>query len=138
MANTMPINMVKTALYSINIQLDEETIQLMSVTYTTKVFNPYKTSVLFVGHRQIVQAKIRRHRLQCLIRFSTEYLQNVLLKFELEDRNGLVHLIKAGSFIRLKRAFCFVFAMPMCASVYMCLMITCWERVDFLALVCCV
>ena len=32
--------------------------------------------------------------------------------------------------------FCLVFAMPLCASVYMCLVITCWERADLLALVC--
>ena len=29
-----------------------------------------------------------------------------------------------------------VFAMPLCASVYMCLVVTCWETVDLLALVC--
>ena len=34
--------------------------------------------------------------------------------------------------------FCFVFAMHLCASVYMCLVVTCWERTDLLALVCCV
>ena len=27
-------------------------------------------------------------------------------------------------------------AMPLCASVYMCLVVTCWERADLLALVC--
>ena len=32
--------------------------------------------------------------------------------------------------------FCLVFAMPLCASVYMCLVVTCWERADLLALVC--
>ena len=32
--------------------------------------------------------------------------------------------------------FCLVFAMPLCASVYMCLVDTCWERADLLALVC--
>ena len=32
--------------------------------------------------------------------------------------------------------FCLVFAMPMCASVYMCFVVTCWERADLLALVC--
>ena len=26
--------------------------------------------------------------------------------------------------------FCLVFAMPLCASVYMCLLVTCWERGD--------
>ena len=31
---------------------------------------------------------------------------------------------------------CLVFAMPFCASVYMCLVGNCWERADLLALVC--
>ena len=30
----------------------------------------------------------------------------------------------------------FFSAMPLCASVYMCLVITCWERAGLLALVC--
>ena len=32
--------------------------------------------------------------------------------------------------------FCLVFAMSFCASIYMCLVVTCWERADLLALVC--
>ena len=33
--------------------------------------------------------------------------------------------------------FCLAFAMPLYASVYrMCLVVTCWEKVDLLALVC--
>ena len=32
--------------------------------------------------------------------------------------------------------FCLVFAMSLCASVYMCFVVTCWEWADFLALVC--
>ena len=31
---------------------------------------------------------------------------------------------------------CFVFALPLCVSVYMCLMVTCLEGADLLALVC--
>ena len=31
--------------------------------------------------------------------------------------------------------FCPVFAMSLCASVYMCFVLTCWERADLLALV---
>ena len=38
MANAMHIHMVKTALYAIIIQFDEETIQLMLVTYTPKQY----------------------------------------------------------------------------------------------------
>ena len=32
--------------------------------------------------------------------------------------------------------FCLLFALTLCASVYICLVVTCWERVDLLALVC--
>ena len=32
--------------------------------------------------------------------------------------------------------FYLVFAMSLCASVYMCFVVTCWERADLLALVC--
>ena len=32
--------------------------------------------------------------------------------------------------------FCLVFAMSLCASVYMCFVVTCGERADLLALVC--
>ena len=32
--------------------------------------------------------------------------------------------------------FCLVFAMSLCASVYMCFVVTCWEIADRLALVC--
>ena len=43
----------------------------------------------------------------------------------------------ATSFVDLLCVFfCLVFAMPLCASVYMCLAVTCWERADLLALVC--
>ena len=31
--------------------------------------------------------------------------------------------------------FCLAFAMPLCAVVYMCLVVICWERADLLALV---
>ena len=32
--------------------------------------------------------------------------------------------------------FCLVLAMSLCPSVYMCFVVTCWERTDLLALVC--
>ena len=38
-----------------------------------------------------------------------------------------------GSFMFL---FCLVFAMSLYASIYMCFVVTCWERADLLALVC--
>ena len=32
--------------------------------------------------------------------------------------------------------FFLVFAMSLCVSVYMCFVVTCWERTDLLALLC--
>ena len=32
--------------------------------------------------------------------------------------------------------FCLAFDKTLCASVYMCFVVTCWERADLLALVC--
>ena len=32
--------------------------------------------------------------------------------------------------------FCLVFDKSLCASVYMCFVIACWERIDLLALLC--
>ena len=32
--------------------------------------------------------------------------------------------------------FCLVFAICPCAPVYMCLVVTCWERADLLTLIC--
>ena len=31
--------------------------------------------------------------------------------------------------------FCLAFVLPLCSSVYLCLVVTCWERADLLALV---
>ena len=51
-------------------------------TFDSMCCNPFKPSVLFVGHRQTVETQTRRRRTQCLIRVSTVCLQNVLSKFE--------------------------------------------------------
>ena len=40
------------------------------------------------------------------------------------------------SFVNLLCFICLMFAMTLCASVYMCLVVTGWERADLLALVC--
>ena len=48
----------------------------------SKMFNPYKPSVLFVDHRQTVQDKIKRRKTLRLIRFFTVCKQKFLLKFE--------------------------------------------------------
>ena len=41
-----------------------------------------------------------------------------------------------ATFVDLLCFFYLVFVMPMCASIYACLVVTCWERADLLALVC--
>ena len=42
---------------------------------------------------------------------------------------------KAVLFVDLLCYVCLVFAVPLYASVYMCLVVTCWERTDLVALV---
>ena len=49
------------------------------------------------------------------------------------------HILHSGFmniFEDLLCLFCLVFPMPLCTSVYMCFVVTCWERADLLALVC--
>ena len=48
-------------------------------------------------------------------------------------KTGLRRYFFCGSYMFL---FCLVFAMSLCASVYMSFVVTCWERADLLALVC--
>ena len=56
---------------------------------------------------------------------------------------GVLEYISSGevfqggtSFVDLLCFFCLVFAMSLCASVYMCFVVTCWDMADLLALVC--
>ena len=58
-----------------------ETVHFFLLLHVCRL-NPYKPSILFVGHRQTVETQIRRHITWHLIRVSTVCLQNVLLKFE--------------------------------------------------------
>ena len=77
------------------------------------ILNPYNPSVLFVGHMQTVQTKIKRRTMRRLIRVSTVCLQNGLSKTKYkckippsnsEKGNGLVQLITVTvvNSIRLK------------------------------------
>ena len=47
------------------------------------------------------------------------------------DRSKAVHLLWIFFVF-----FYLTFAMPLYASVYMCLLVNCWERADLLALIC--
>ena len=54
---------------------------------------------------------------------------------------GMVNLVKSYQYeCKNLRSdmflFCLVFAMSLCSFVYMCFLVTCWERADLLALVC--
>ena len=78
--------------------------------------NPYKPSVLFVGHRQTVKNQIRRRIKRRLIRFSTVYKQKfLLLNLNKNDKippnnhkveNGHVQLIMMGKYIRQNGLTC--------------------------------
>ena len=47
-----------------------------------------------------------------------------------------VNVPSSASFMNHLCYFCLIFVMPSCASVYWCLVVTCWKRADLLALVC--
>ena len=49
---------------------------------------------------------------------------------------GILTVPRRYFFVDLVFFFCLVFVMPLCASVYLCLVVTCWESADLLALVC--
>ena len=73
-----------TVLKSKSPELKKSNLQLwvcLHNIYNVK-FNPYKLSVLFVGHRKTMQTQIGPWRMQCLIRVSNVCSQKVLLKFE--------------------------------------------------------
>ena len=68
--------------------------------------NPYKTSVLFVGHMQTMQTQTRRHRTRRLIS-----LHCCLTDFDFDEKyhpnplngNGLIQLISVGNCSPFKR-----------------------------------
>ena len=49
---------------------------------------------------------------------------------------GIMHSMQKVDKSNFMFFFCLTFAMPLCAFFYMCLVVTCWERADLLALVC--
>ena len=54
----------------------------LMVRFSPKLLNPYKPSVVFIGHRQTVQSQIRRRRTRRLIRVFTVCWQEYLFEIE--------------------------------------------------------
>ena len=67
----------------------------------------------------------------CENNFFCESLRIYRIKIACADRSKAVLLLWIFYVF-----FCLVFAIPLCASVYLCLVVTCWERTDLLAFVC--
>ena len=68
---------------STSFMLFEKTICVYLMLDMNKtVINPCKPGILFMGHKQIVQIRIRCHKMWHLISVSIFCLQNELLKFE--------------------------------------------------------
>ena len=65
------------------------------------------------------------------VRFSLSYDPKTTLKSHLKIAWSNALIFHVFMFL-----FCLVFAMSLCASIYMCFVVTCWERADLLALVC--
>ena len=85
-------------------------ISKIGINYSIYI-NPYKPSIIFIGHRQTVWTKIRHFMMWCLIRIFTVCLQNFLLKFGKGQKippntpkigNGLTLLIRIGKSFQLK------------------------------------
>ena len=68
----------------------------------------------------------------CFSKYSESHLDGLSPPVKYFTVRSKAHFF-CGSFMFL---FCLVFAMSLCASVYMCFAVTCWERADLLALVC--
>ena len=67
------------------------------------------------------------------------HLCKFVVKFvEIQGKSPKVEIVFQGgtSFVDQSCYFCRVFVMLLCASAYCCLVVTCWERADLLALVC--
>ena len=72
------------------------------------------------------------------------YVQDLPVILKLNNFQSLKHSSKvlywpfqgSTSFVDILCFFCLVFAMPLCASICMCLVVTCWERANLLALIC--
>ena len=84
-----------------------------------------------------------RYVFLCFVTFLDVFWSSSELRVRLAPWNGLsppVNILLTvprryffcGSFM----FFCLLFSMSLCTSVLMCLVVTCWERADHLALVC--
>ena len=72
-----------------------------------------------------------------VIGISTLYLYTERNRFKPSSKNILLTVPRRYFFCEsFMFLFCLVFAMSLCASVYMCFVVTCWKRADLLALVC--
>ena len=64
--------------------------------------------------------------------YTIHYARLSLREYKHRNRLWLVgYLVLSFMFL-----FCLMFAMSLCASVYMCFVVDCWERADLLALFC--
>ena len=71
-------------------------------------------------------------RIYSQLKYKCCSLMEINISFTKENEQRRLYFF-CGSFMFL---FCPVFAMSLCASVYMCFVVTCCERADLLALVC--
>ena len=68
--------------------------------------------------------------------FSTVIIRGQKLSLESKESLNFLPIMCLSCSWSFMFLFCLVFAMSLCASVYICFVVTCWERADLLALVC--
>ena len=136
--------------------LENGSMVIPECNHIKNVFNPHKPTARFTGHKQ--QFKIRSDatihgawsgpalvrglsgKPNTYVSWSTSELRVRLAplnRFKPSSKIFYWPFQGGTSFVDLFMfLLCLVFAMSLRASVYMCFVVTCWERADLLALVC--
>ena len=117
------IGFLELELNSLNMLNVDFKVKQFPLSHVHKLFNGTGTS--YLSEHFIKVSDVHHH----LTRGSTENLSPPVKYFT--DRSKAVLLLWIFYVF-----FCPAFAMSMCASVYMCFVVTCWERADILAIVC--
>ena len=93
-------------------------------------------TLLYV-HSSIAIILMGKRELIALLNLSSWCLEMVERLFLAVPRGCLQFVIVVfPDHTHLLFLFCLMLAMSLCASVYMCFVVTCWERADLLAFVC--
>ena len=119
-----PLQVVVILCMQLLLQFYTDSIEIFTGVYVIKINILFLSLFSQISLIVIFLAKMNRYQVSCVC--------NPLLQYYADSFETL----GGTSFVDLLCFYCLVFATPLYASVYMCLVVTCWERADLLALVC--